>query len=226
MESDVDWDIRIHAAMLGLTDGVRAIADFPFADHQFKPYEGQVIDTPPQAPISPYGDNWDFLWLGHCGANGGEDPRYYAYHDPSAGERKRAWTFDAGPPNYYGPLVETRLVFQLRAITCSPAYAISLRGARKFQAYMEMANSPFDMEVKGRCLHEHDTVCLATFPQMFSVSPSQSNIGKDAAEPVNQTEVQQIQGGFGLQISARVNADLGLNLQDTAKWRKEYEVHH
>ena len=102
MESDVDWDMRIKAAMYGLTGGVRAIADWPFVDHALTPYEGQFVDPPVATPHSPYGDNWDILWLGHCGANGGEDPRYYMYHDPSAGERRRAWTYDAPVSRIWG----------------------------------------------------------------------------------------------------------------------------
>ena len=117
------------------------------------------------------------------------------------------------------------MVFQLRAITCSPGYAISRRGARKFMAYMDSANSPFDMEVKGRCLHEYDTSCIATFPQMLSVSPSTSNIGEDE-KPLNAQHPPAVAAGFGLQISARVNANKGFDYRVPEKWHKEYEVHH
>ena len=224
LESDADWDMRIKDSMFGLTNGVRQLADFPFANHTVTPiFTGQAPNAA-NASDGPYGNGWDILWMGHCGANGGEDPRHYAYHDPSAGDWAHAWTFDAGPPDYYGQPQNTRLVFQLRAVTCTPAYAISNRGAQRLLEYFQGANQPFDMELKGRCLHEHDLVCLSTFPQIFSVAPSPSNIGDEAEGNPERPVTADVKAGYGLQISARVNANMGLDLQHPDQWKKEYNM--
>lgn len=51
MEDDADWDIRLLSQMVEFSKGVRYISDVPLEDHQ----------------ESPYGDDWDILWPGHCG---------------------------------------------------------------------------------------------------------------------------------------------------------------
>ena len=220
MESDVDWDMRVKDSMYGLTGAVRELADWPVSNYTIKPHESAGFAlNPADASVGPYGNGWDLLWLGHCGASGGENPRHYAYPDPGAADREHAWAFDEGPSSYYGELKETRLVFQLRTVTCSPAYAISNRGARTFLKYFEGANSPFDMELKGRCLHQYDLVCLGAFPQIFSVSPSASNMeGGEKNTPA------QVKGGYGLQISARVNAVKGIDYKEPEKWVRQYEL--
>lgn len=50
MESDADFDLRVKQSMLGLSEGSKAIADFPF-----NPVNQSLT-------YSPYGENWDILW--------------------------------------------------------------------------------------------------------------------------------------------------------------------
>ena len=95
MESDVDWDLRIKPTMQGLADGARAIADFPF-DPPTRPSKsrGHAKELVQPEPHIPYGDKWDMLWIGHCGANGNGDGRYYKYNDSSAPSDDHAWSTD------------------------------------------------------------------------------------------------------------------------------------
>ena len=50
MESDADFDLRVKQSMLGLSEGSKIIADFPFSPTN-QTFTG-----------SPYGDKWDILW--------------------------------------------------------------------------------------------------------------------------------------------------------------------
>lgn len=50
VEDDVDWDVDIKAQMRLVSDGVRDYTAMEESD------------------TTPYGDEWDVLWLGHCGA--------------------------------------------------------------------------------------------------------------------------------------------------------------
>lgn len=85
MEDDADWDVRIRdqlndlaKASYALTQPLAGTEGNEYADVTYpKPLEG----SPPSVPdfefdslpatveplISPYGDEWDVLWLGHCG---------------------------------------------------------------------------------------------------------------------------------------------------------------
>ncbi|RAL67175.1 hypothetical protein DID88_007953 [Monilinia fructigena] len=51
MEDDVDWDIRLLNQLPEYARGIRTLSHIPSTQRQH----------------SPYGDNWDILWPGHCG---------------------------------------------------------------------------------------------------------------------------------------------------------------
>ncbi|KAF2804636.1 uncharacterized protein BDZ99DRAFT_511561 [Mytilinidion resinicola] len=82
MEDDVDWDIRIRDQLHRFAVYARILTQplssnpSEYADPTFPEpkLEGQILNIPLEhvpstiAPLSsPYGDNWDLLWLGHCG---------------------------------------------------------------------------------------------------------------------------------------------------------------
>lgn len=68
IEDDVDWDVEIKSQMRLVSDNIR-----------------DYMGTSPEDP-TPFGTEWDVLWLGHCGAlamnlDGSEmlvDPLLYA----------------------------------------------------------------------------------------------------------------------------------------------------
>jgi hypothetical protein len=49
MEDDMDWDVRIKSQLLQVAKGAR------------------YLQPSSKMDVSPYGDDWDVLWLGHCG---------------------------------------------------------------------------------------------------------------------------------------------------------------
>jgi hypothetical protein len=82
LEDDADWDIRIKQLLhsfellslaltqpLSHTPSTYADATYPFPENasQVQVPDLHLHELPSSVPprISPYGDNWDMLWLGH-----------------------------------------------------------------------------------------------------------------------------------------------------------------
>ncbi|KAL2265072.1 hypothetical protein VTJ83DRAFT_7582 [Remersonia thermophila] len=104
LEDDADWDIRIKSQMRvfaaaarpftqpvspsssAKTPGWQPPSEATLADlyRHSSPNSEAVIDIPisrvvtmdlPNPHLSPYGDDWDLLWLGHCGTDFPEERR-------------------------------------------------------------------------------------------------------------------------------------------------------
>ena len=215
MESDVDWDMRIKDSMVGVGDGVKAVADWPFPDPQ------HPRDFSKES--SPYGDKWDLMWIGHCGINADGNGRIYAFNDSSAVEEDRAWNFGERPGEGHRP-PGTRIVFQTRKTVCTTSYAISLEGARKFEKKFREANSPIDLKLWDHCEHDPTTRCVGTWPQVISMTESRTNIKHSGGGLSfgHQILEEKIVAGNGIQISARVNAHLGLADKGPTRWKSEW----
>ena len=221
LESDADWDMRVKSSLLGFAEGAKEIADFHFDPSPGAHGMGtHPMDLSlPQAP-APYGEFWDLLWIGHCGASGDPDGRAYSYHDPASGGREHAWIVDGAPSGAWGNLSQTRLVFQLRMGCCGPAYAVTKRAAAKLDRKFAVGNEPLDLKMSAHCREDLDLTCLGTYPSIFSVSESKSNIGSDELG----TDVENVKAGWGLHISARMNSHLHLAEKGPEFWREEWEV--
>lgn len=113
MEDDVDWDIRLLSQLPELSKGVRTLSNIPLS----------------RAQESPYGDDWDVLWPGHCGECQPEgDPRRYIMHDdPTVAPKSRQINIDMLKEHPEG----ARIVHKACAPICSFGYAVSYRGAQK-----------------------------------------------------------------------------------------------
>ena len=215
MESDVDWDLRIRDSMEGLAGGAKAIADWPF--------DGSKHPKDLSQDLSPYGDNWDLMWIGHCGTTADGNGRIYAYNDTSAPDEEHAWDFAGRPGEGHRP-PGTRIVFQMRKTICTSGYAMSLQGARKFEKHFREANSPIDLKMWSHCENDPHLACLAVFPQIISMAESKSNIqhtggGQSFGHEVTE---EKVVAGNGIQISARVNAKKK-TAGDPSKWISEWK---
>jgi hypothetical protein len=153
VEDDIDWDVRLKRQLGLVAPGIRAI---------YPPASGKSA-----LPYSPYGDDWDLLWLGHCGEPFPEDleeNKKLSQDDPGrlAMSRKYAILNDATVPpweNLTG-LVDwkkhpehTRWVHVTAAPICTFAYAVSLQGARKllYTLSVDGLHEPFDNALAGVC---------------------------------------------------------------------------
>lgn len=235
LESDADWDMRIKPTMLGLAEAAKALIDWPFprptistsATHprnfstSQKPVEHKIHE-----PNSPYGQDWDVLWVGHCGTSGDGDGRIYTYDDPSAPSDKRAHTVKDGPKAGHRPAGNgTRIVFQFDHAMCTTGYAISNAGARKLDSILRStsknggAKDPVDKWMWWQCRDDPSLSCLGVWPTIFSAAKSKSNIGGE-----DSSKDEGVSAGLAIQISARVNAKLGLATQGEDSWKREYDT--
>ncbi|CAD0105778.1 unnamed protein product [Aureobasidium uvarum] len=172
-EDDADWDVGIRAQMRELARGSRWLGNTT----------GETAK-----PISPYGDDWDILWVGHCSTKSGSDPRRWVVpHDPTV-----------APPNYRmyqdqpdmrtwesGPDADnqTRIIFVASWGFCTTGYAVSLRGAMKMLYHQSLSkfNNAVDTGLALMCANPpaaSNFRCIAPYPAMIGVSRPAGNVDK------------------------------------------------
>lgn len=215
MESDVDWDLRIRDSMEGMTGAAKSIADWPFTGYKHSKDLSQ--------DLSPYGDKWDLMWIGHCGTSADGNGRIYTFNDTSAPDEEHAWDFASRPGEGHRP-PGTRIVFQMRKTVCTTGYAMSLQGARKFEKHFREANSPIDLKMWGHCENDPKLACLSVWPQIISMAESKSNIQHTGGGQSfgHEAEEEKVVAGNGIQVSARVNANKK-TAGDSQKWIWEWK---
>ncbi|KAB5526260.1 glycosyltransferase family 25 protein [Coniochaeta sp. 2T2.1] len=171
MEDDMDWDVRLKPLLEVVATGVRSVSS-SLPDGLFP--TGRA--TPGVEPSSPYGDDWDVLWLGHCGEPFPEDlPEVKEL--VKVGEGKGEGEGNEGlkamrnkftvlndatvPPfghvtgivNFTAYPEHTRWVHVTAAPICTFAYALSQKGARKvlFDLSVDRLSGPFDNALAWLC---------------------------------------------------------------------------
>ncbi|KAF1988739.1 glycosyltransferase family 25 protein [Aulographum hederae CBS 113979] len=204
IEGDADWDVRIKSEMLNFAKASNMLlqplvpassaaeqdepqyADATFLDPENSPDSDEIpFDAPPSTippTKSPYGDNWDLLWLGHCGTqfptskSTPETPRgrVVQQNDPTVPEyRHFTYYFEKEPTikqGVYGN--HTRFYFHTRKNVCTIAYAISQKGAREllYELALNKMNDAQDIMHRQFCDGDkgrrHHT-CLTTIPELF-----------------------------------------------------------
>ena len=120
MEDDADWDVSLKVQLTQFALGSR-----------------YILDTPSSEPLSPYGDGWDMLWLGHCAQNKPTKPfpRFIITNDTTVRPTGYRWHLWNPEPNLTYDLPHnrtTRVIYQSAGGMCSYAYALSYTGARKY----------------------------------------------------------------------------------------------
>jgi len=153
------------------------------------------LPIPARPRKSPYGDEWDMLWLGHCGTNFrtiAPTSRILIRDDPTVPSPLHLKPHPFAAPDTYGTLYppHTRLVHHPSGSSCSLAYALSQRGARKL--LYEFGVKAFDKQIdfmlgdfcdntnetihgssggvasEGGGRNESRGVCVAVQPPIFS----------------------------------------------------------
>jgi hypothetical protein len=163
MEDDMDWDVRLKPLLEVVASGVRTVSS-SLPDGLFP--SGRASTTK-KDPVSPYGDDWDLLWLGHCGEPFPETlDENKGLDDADAGKQAMSAKFavlnDATVPpfgritgivNFTAYPEHTRWVHVTAAPICTFAYALSQRGARKvlFDLSVDRLSGPFDNALAWLC---------------------------------------------------------------------------
>ncbi|KAI1090599.1 glycosyltransferase family 25 protein [Rostrohypoxylon terebratum] len=149
MEDDMDWDVHLKPQLERVAQGTRALLS-------------SVAES-----SSPYGDDWDLMWLGHCGEvfpETLEENIEKLADDPSIEYMSRKWAIEndatvpprdkvTGLVNFSVYPEYTRWVHITGAPICTFAYALSQRGARKvlFDLSVDHLTGPFDNALAGLC---------------------------------------------------------------------------
>ncbi|KAK8075774.1 glycosyltransferase family 25 protein [Apiospora hydei] len=152
LEDDADWDVRLKQQLMDIADGARLLTGMAKQESVFQvnnlpapaaAVAGDATSIPPQSiPHSPYGDDWDLLWLGHCGETfperipghevvdvGSARYTYYALRDDATMPPPANTSSWIGGDLRREP--RTRWVHFSGGPTCSAGYALSQAGARK-----------------------------------------------------------------------------------------------
>ncbi|CRG83899.1 hypothetical protein PISL3812_01255 [Talaromyces islandicus] len=250
LEDDADWDLRIHDQMYDFAKTTRTLTQplagskASYADPTFyDPSEGgqpelmnfaQLPRTiSPQ--VSPYGDDWDVLWIGHCGT---EAPNINLKDKDKAKLSKTLprgrvihYNDDTVPENHYLNVMEqeldpreifpnhTRTTHHVMGQICSLGYAVSQRGARRILYEMGVAkyDGPYDIMLRDICEGVNErpkgAVCLSVEPGLFNhhrpVGPSSyhSDISEHTAAPVEIAFTENIRYSARLSIPKLIVGD-------------------
>jgi len=187
MEDDVDWDIRLKSQLLTIAHGTRSLQA-----------------SSPTQPHSPYGDDWDLIWLGHCGEIFPEtleenvslpptSPLFHKYTitpDPTVPPPQQVHGFQNYSANPY-----TRWVHVSGGPICTFAYALSLTGARKvlFDMSVDGLAGPFDNALAGLCRWGREVGRLRM--RCFSVTPPVVVHHKAKGQVSGDSDIQNYGGG-------------------------------
>lgn len=199
LEDDADWDVRIRDQLRDLALSVYALTQplsedpSSYADATFPttkspdvlPASELLFDNLPSTvppKYSPYGDNWDFLWVGHCGMRlpsqsvplGDKIPkgRVVRHHDSTVPQKEHLSMVSPVDDHKNDYEEHTRVVSHVQDGICSLGYAITQAGARKLLHSIGLleVNAAYDILLRqycegsnGRAYHN----CLTVVPSLF-----------------------------------------------------------
>ncbi|KAM7185921.1 glycosyltransferase family 25 protein [Rhypophila sp. PSN 637] len=182
LEDDVDWDIRLKQQLYDFSLASRALTQPLSSSPSPSPkYTDPTFNRPPDmmpnqiptikfdslpstiAPIvSPYGDDWDLLWLGHCGVtfpfdrpNHDKLPKGRVIHfdDVTVPPKGNLWSLNKPFTLVKDYPEHTRAIHHTQEGVCSLGYAISQRGARKllYEVGLKDVSDGFDILLRFFC---------------------------------------------------------------------------
>lgn len=167
LEDDSDWDVSFRDQLADFATGSR------------------YISGTTTKPRSPYGDDWDLLWLGHCSAQ--QDPsdqrRYVIENDDTVPPVERRRNFSLVPKlNELGYDNSTRIVFRANDGVCLYSYALSFRGAQKVLRWQNNIDKfrPIDISIGNQCKNDPNFKCIAVFPQLVDSHKAAGRQSRDS----------------------------------------------
>lgn len=212
--------MRVKDIMSYVAEGVQTIVDWPFQPSNDTERFGEPLD------LSPYGDNWDVIWMGHCGSYDHGNGRYYSINDTSVAPEDHEFKFASAPQDeQHRP--GTRMMYQLTGSVCSTGYAISYAGAVKLEKYIEEDQENLDLKLGSLCRGKLDLTCIGVWPQVITNAQSHSNIEHPNGEVATggaDTEEVVVRAGPAIQYSARVNAAVAMKGLGKESWHPEWNT--
>lgn len=98
--------------------------------------------------VGPWGFNWEYLALGHCGAGKVPDDAYRVISDSTTGpaqEHKALWGPERELKN------NTRFVHRTGGTVCTFGYAVTRHGAQKLISHLTESGEPLDIDYASFC---------------------------------------------------------------------------
>ena len=153
-EDDTDWDVGFKSQLENYALGSQ--------------YLSGHIHNPKSH--SPYGDDWDMLYLGHCGNSPVDDDnrRFVIKNDPTVPPAQHRQNY-AAIPDMSSYDNHTRIIYPSNGGVCTYSYALSYRGAQKILYHMSMLvySDPVDIGYRNMCSKkERNFKCISVFPQL------------------------------------------------------------
>lgn len=209
MEDDVDWDISIKNQFHNFAIAVRSL---------------QYLSINQVPTNSPYGDEWDVLWLGHCGMECKTDQPYaLILNDPTVPATRHFLPYLRDPPPLERP-DDARLTCKLKDGVCSNFYAVSQRGAQKILSALSVNPSGLAEEIDigaqfdvslGRMCGQGYLNCFGSYP---ALTGSFRAAGFAKSSDINSADSEDSAfASFGVMYSTMLNINRILKGESDAK---------
>ncbi|KAI4101041.1 MAG: hypothetical protein LQ339_005269 [Xanthoria mediterranea] len=194
-EDDSDWDVSFQDQLAEFATGSR------------------YISGTSRTPRSPYGDDWDLLWLGHCSIqqHPADERRFVIENDDSVPPVTRRFNVNKVPPlNELGYDNSTRIVFRANNGVCLYSYALSYRGAQKMLQWQNNVKrfEPIDIGLGYQCRDDANFKCIAVFPQLVDSHRSAGRASRDSdISTADATQMRERGYTHNIVRSTRLNLD-------------------
>jgi hypothetical protein len=206
MEDDADWDVTIKTQLQSFALAVRALQG-----------SSEAITA------SPYGDDWDILWLGHCGLECKTDlPFFMTPNDPTILPPHHFLPYWREPPPI-DRLDDNRLTCAVGDSVCSIVYAVSYHGAQRILSALSVNPSgiadeidigaQFDVSLGRMCGSDY-LRCFAPYPSLTGGYQAAGSAAK-ASDIHDEGEGMRGASSFGVKYSTMLNVNRILSGEKT-----------
>lgn len=211
-EADADWEV----------DFRRQLEDYALGSQ----YILNSIDGP--RPNSPFGDDWDLLWLGHCSSRIDitDNLRFIIANDPTVTPPNHRTNY-GGIPDMSSYDKTTRIIYATQGGTCMYAYALSYRGAQKILFHLSMSSysKPIDYGISGMFGgKDRNFKCIGIFPHKVDSYRGPGSASRDSDIATFPDQVRKNGFSFNIVHSTRLNVGHLINEekgQIQNQWAKE-----
>ena len=193
-EDDADWDVAFRSQLENFAIATQLLANNTAAGY---------------GPHSPYGDDWDLLWPGHCETQElpGDERRVLIENDPKVTPPIRRYNV-IDIPNMSPYDNTTRIVYPSNGALCTYAYALTYRGAQKILYHLSMMpfGEPFDWGLHHMCDQpDRGFRCVGVFPQILDVYRAAGSKSKDSDIDGGEEKLRSKPETFNIVHSTKIN---------------------
>ncbi|OJJ69854.1 hypothetical protein ASPBRDRAFT_129902 [Aspergillus brasiliensis CBS 101740] len=177
LEDDVDWDVTLKNQLQEFALGTLSL---------------QAESHP---KTTPYGDDWDILWLGHCGTKCQKNtPFYILKNDPTSIPVYGLPQYWAGPAVHQlvDNIKHNRIICKAAVAVCCSAYAVSFHAAQKILAALSVLPDDESMPPGQSVVYDVmlGRLCESGYLRCISSHPSVFGNWKGAGLPSKASDIQ------------------------------------